>query len=222
MTSGGFTFAWKRKAAMIPDAEIENRFTYHKPIGNQPQRYEALRAKAKELAFLMRDFCPEGREQSLALTELQRAVMTANLAIAVGEDINTCYRWHGEAVPCPEGSPEDALAAMASCLELEPKLSPDQCCARDHDHDGDCDRHALAHRLRVGMTFTGRWVDVVQLRQKVVPLAVEALDPDKNLITFRLGCGPLMAKEVTFAVWNQIVHAGCITKGCQDWGLAGK
>lgn len=34
---------------MTPE-QIENTFTYHKPFGNQPERYEVLRNQAKILA----------------------------------------------------------------------------------------------------------------------------------------------------------------------------
>lgn len=66
----------------LSDQEIENRFTYHAPTGDQPQRYEQLRAKAKELAFLIRDLCPDSRERSVAMTDLESCVMWANASIA--------------------------------------------------------------------------------------------------------------------------------------------
>lgn len=67
-------------------AELDNRFTYHRPIGDQPQRYEKLRAKAKELAELANDFCPESREKSHGFTQLEDAVMWFNAAIARNEN----------------------------------------------------------------------------------------------------------------------------------------
>ena len=66
--------------------EIQTRFTYHKPIGNQPQRYEVLRAMARNLATLINDLCPESREKSLAFTELESAIMWANASIARNEN----------------------------------------------------------------------------------------------------------------------------------------
>jgi hypothetical protein len=66
----------------LSDQEIENRFTYHAPQGDQPQRYEQLRAKAKELALLIRDLCPDSRERSHAITQLEDTVMWANASIA--------------------------------------------------------------------------------------------------------------------------------------------
>lgn len=64
---------------------VENTFRYHAPKGDQPARYEALRAKAKELATLIQESTPASREQSVALTSLQQAVMWANAAIAINE-----------------------------------------------------------------------------------------------------------------------------------------
>lgn len=66
----------------LSDAEIQNRFTYHRPEGDQPKRYEKLREKAKELAYLIRDLCPDSRERSLAMTDLESSVMWANASIA--------------------------------------------------------------------------------------------------------------------------------------------
>jgi hypothetical protein len=64
---------------------VDNIFTYHAPKGTQPDRYVAIRDKAKELAQLILDSTPESREQSVALTNVQQAVMWANAAIAINE-----------------------------------------------------------------------------------------------------------------------------------------
>ncbi len=65
--------------------DLQNRFTYHKPIASQPQRYEEIRAKAMELAVFMLQRCPESREFSLALTNLEQAIFWANASIARNE-----------------------------------------------------------------------------------------------------------------------------------------
>lgn len=64
---------------------IENNFHYHPPKDDQPQRYEMIRAKAKELAYVINGCTPMSREQSLAFTALEEAVMHANAAIARNE-----------------------------------------------------------------------------------------------------------------------------------------
>jgi hypothetical protein len=64
---------------------IENNFKYHAPKDGQPARYEAVRAKAKELAHLIDEQVPNGREKSLAMTNLEQAVMWANAGIARNE-----------------------------------------------------------------------------------------------------------------------------------------
>lgn len=64
---------------------LNNNFIYHKPIGNQSERYEQLRAKAKELAETFVTLCPESRELSVALIELETSVFWANASIARNE-----------------------------------------------------------------------------------------------------------------------------------------
>lgn len=65
--------------------QIENIFTYHAPVGDQTERYQRIRNTAKILASTIQDACPESRERSLAMTNLQQAVMWANASIAINE-----------------------------------------------------------------------------------------------------------------------------------------
>jgi hypothetical protein len=64
---------------------IERDFVYHAPKGDQVERYAQIRAKAKELALLIVETTPLSREQSLALTELEKAIFFANASIARNE-----------------------------------------------------------------------------------------------------------------------------------------
>lgn len=64
---------------------LESDFTYHAPKGTQSQRYEELRAKAKEFAELIYLDCPRSREMALALTKLDETVFWANASIARNE-----------------------------------------------------------------------------------------------------------------------------------------
>jgi hypothetical protein len=66
-------------------AELDNLFVYHRPFGDQPQRYEKLRAKGKELAEVILQLTPRSADQSAALRKVREAVFTANAAIAVNE-----------------------------------------------------------------------------------------------------------------------------------------
>ncbi len=65
--------------------KLEVAFTYHAPKGNQAGRYEQVRAQALTLAGMFTTLCPPSRELSLALTNLEQAVMWANAAIARNE-----------------------------------------------------------------------------------------------------------------------------------------
>lgn len=73
----------------MTNEQINNTFTYHKPFGDQQMRYEQLRADAKVLAHSIQNCCPESREKSLALTNLQQGVMWANASIAINEKEET-------------------------------------------------------------------------------------------------------------------------------------
>lgn len=66
-------------------SDLENRFTYHSPKGDQPERYQQIRAAALELALLINELVPESREKSVAFHELDEVVFWANSAIARNE-----------------------------------------------------------------------------------------------------------------------------------------
>lgn len=61
---------------------IENNFQYHAPKEGQPEKYNVLREKAKELAYLIDELCPNSREKSVSMTKLEEAVMWANASVA--------------------------------------------------------------------------------------------------------------------------------------------
>lgn len=62
--------------------QLENNFKYHSPKEGQPEKYTAIREKAKELAYLIDELCPDSREKSLAITKIEEASMWANASIA--------------------------------------------------------------------------------------------------------------------------------------------
>lgn len=70
-----------------PDLRQQNEvnFRYHPPKGDQAERYEMIRSKAKELADLYADVAPHSRERSVAVTKLEESVMWANASIARNE-----------------------------------------------------------------------------------------------------------------------------------------
>lgn len=67
------------------DVDIENDFSYHAPKGTQLRRYEALREKGKELAYLIKQTTPKSKEQEQSLMLLNLAIMSANAGIARNE-----------------------------------------------------------------------------------------------------------------------------------------
>lgn len=71
----------------VPQADlamIEDVFTYHAPSGDQGQRYDALRAAAKQLAMVICAVCPSSADRTAAIRKLRESVMTANASIALG------------------------------------------------------------------------------------------------------------------------------------------
>jgi len=66
--------------------DIENSFKYHAPNEEQQIKYKALRSCAKDIAGLIKDFCPDSREKSIAFTKLQECIMWANASIACNEE----------------------------------------------------------------------------------------------------------------------------------------
>lgn len=70
--------------ALTPE-ELDNRFSYHAPATGQPEVYERIRAKARELAELINDTCPDMRvEKFRAIDAIDGVVMLANASIARG------------------------------------------------------------------------------------------------------------------------------------------
>lgn len=69
----------------MSSTSLDRIYTYHAPNGTQQERYVALRAAGKELAELIFQTTPASREQSVALTKVQEAIMWANAAIAINE-----------------------------------------------------------------------------------------------------------------------------------------
>jgi hypothetical protein len=63
-------------------SDLDNRFTYHAPNETQVAQYNLIREEARHFARLINDLCPEGREKSLAITNLEETVMWANASIA--------------------------------------------------------------------------------------------------------------------------------------------
>lgn len=69
---------------MTPE-QIDNNFIYHAPKEGQTEKYQEIRDKLKEAAYLINASCPESREKSLAFTHLENAMMWANASIARNE-----------------------------------------------------------------------------------------------------------------------------------------
>ncbi|MBI1234925.1 MAG: hypothetical protein GC208_10530 [Alphaproteobacteria bacterium] len=61
---------------------INNDFCYHRPPTEVAADFVRLREQAKSLAHLINELVPDGREKSLAITNLEQTTMWANAGIA--------------------------------------------------------------------------------------------------------------------------------------------
>lgn len=69
----------------VPDDPnvVDDLFTYHRPRGDQLEKYERVRRAAKALARVLIENCPSSADRSAAIRKVREAVMTANAAIAL-------------------------------------------------------------------------------------------------------------------------------------------
>lgn len=72
--------------SMITQLDIDNWFIYHPPDLGQIPRYSKIREKAHELAMIILENTPSNADQTAAIRKLRECVMTANAAIACGEN----------------------------------------------------------------------------------------------------------------------------------------
>lgn len=63
--------------------EIEHRFGFHKATKDTGPQHAMLRRMFIELALEIDETIPDGRDKSLAFTELQSSLMWANAAVAM-------------------------------------------------------------------------------------------------------------------------------------------
>lgn len=63
--------------------DLKNRFEYHKPANELVALHHGrIRETLYDVALVIDDLCPDGREKSLAITKLEEAMFWANAAIA--------------------------------------------------------------------------------------------------------------------------------------------
>lgn len=67
------------------EAQLENRFKYHAPKGDQAERYALVRKTILEAAEACVEMTPCSPEQARALNALDEAMMLFNAAIARNE-----------------------------------------------------------------------------------------------------------------------------------------
>lgn len=64
---------------------IDKPFAYHKPSEDGLVRITALRAAFSEVKKIIEECCPESRQRSVAITELETAAMWAIKAVVFND-----------------------------------------------------------------------------------------------------------------------------------------
>lgn len=67
------------------EKDLERRYTYHPPTGDQGARHKAIKEAAREFAALVMVSTPGSQEQFFALSKIDEAMMWASAAIARNE-----------------------------------------------------------------------------------------------------------------------------------------
>lgn len=68
--------------AFTPE-EIKDLFSYHPPTGDQPMRYEIVRAAAKAFAYIILANTKPSADQTVAIRKLRECTQMANACIAL-------------------------------------------------------------------------------------------------------------------------------------------
>lgn len=67
----------------MDSADIEHRFAFHAATADEKRdAHTSVRQGCRELADLMNERLPEGREKSLAVTKLEEVMFWGNAALA--------------------------------------------------------------------------------------------------------------------------------------------
>lgn len=66
----------------MSDEEVKNRTMYHAPSKEGAATHEALSLAIAMAIAVIDDYCPMGREKSLAITKLEEAKFWASAAVA--------------------------------------------------------------------------------------------------------------------------------------------
>ncbi len=64
---------------------LDYNFVHHSPTSEQIQKYDTIRSKFKEVAKLIVKTCPESREKTEAMINLEQAMFWANASVARAE-----------------------------------------------------------------------------------------------------------------------------------------
>ena len=61
---------------------LDYNFNHHSPTSEQIEKYDAIRDKFKEVAELICEICPESRERTESMVNIEQAMFWANASVA--------------------------------------------------------------------------------------------------------------------------------------------
>jgi len=64
-------------------SDLEDIFSYHPANDEQLATYGEIRKRALEFALFLYNTCPDSAERTLAIRDLQKAMMFANASVAI-------------------------------------------------------------------------------------------------------------------------------------------
>lgn len=68
--------------------QVDHNLTNHPPVNDGVvAMFEAIRTAGKALGYAIAELCPESRERSLAITNLEQTIMWAVAAIARNQEV---------------------------------------------------------------------------------------------------------------------------------------
>lgn len=72
----------------MANLDLDNIYRYHPPLPGQTDKYNEIRETGKRYAETVTRLCPDSRERSVALTNIEQSNMWANAAIARDETVH--------------------------------------------------------------------------------------------------------------------------------------
>lgn len=85
MDSSGQTLVADERLNQTTEAGIQRPYAYHKPSDDGLSKITQLRRAFSEVDSMIKELCPQSRERSVAITELETTAMWAIKAVVLND-----------------------------------------------------------------------------------------------------------------------------------------